>query len=75
LASPALPWVPENLRAEGHYLWVNKNIIEMLALLALMTLPTGRWLGLDGLIYVLMPWRWRSAAKAGQPLQREAVAV
>jgi uncharacterized membrane protein YphA (DoxX/SURF4 family) len=67
LASPALPWVPENLRAEGHYLYINKNIIEMLALLALMFLPTGRWLGVDGLIYVLMPWRWGAAKKARSP--------
>jgi len=59
LASPALPWVPENLKSEGHYLYINKNIIEMLALLSLMFLPTGRWLGLDGLLYVMMPWRWR----------------
>jgi uncharacterized membrane protein YphA (DoxX/SURF4 family) len=75
LASPALPWVPENLKAEGHYLYINKNIIEMLALLALMFLPTGRWFGLDGLLYVLMPWRWRSCKPAPRPSERERVAT
>ncbi len=50
LAMPALPWYPENPKAEGHYLFINKNIIEMFALLALASLPTGKWLGLDGLL-------------------------
>jgi uncharacterized membrane protein YphA (DoxX/SURF4 family) len=75
LAAPALPWLLEPLRAEGHYLYVNKNIIEMLALLALMTLPTGRWFGLDGLLYVLMPWRWRSAKQESYSQDRMARAV
>jgi len=51
LAMPALPWLPENPKAEGHYLYINKNIIEMLALLALATTTSGRWVGLDGLIH------------------------
>jgi uncharacterized membrane protein YphA (DoxX/SURF4 family) len=50
LAMPALPWLPENPRAEGHYLFVNKNIIEMLALLTLATTRSGLWAGLDGLV-------------------------
>jgi uncharacterized membrane protein YphA (DoxX/SURF4 family) len=59
LAMPALPWLPENPRAEGHYLFINKNIIMMLALLALATTRSGRWAGLDGLLYIIAPWRWR----------------
>ena len=57
LAMPALPWVPDNPRAEGHYVFVNKNIIEMLALLALATTPSGHWLGLDALLTYLNPFR------------------
>lgn len=57
LAQPALPWVPENPKAEGHYLFVNKNIIEMIALLTLATTDSGRWLGLDGVFQFLNPWR------------------
>jgi uncharacterized membrane protein YphA (DoxX/SURF4 family) len=60
LAMPALPWLPELPRSEGHYLFVNKNIIEMLALLTLATTRSGRWAGLDGLLYCLAPWRWRT---------------
>src|SRR5262249_21744672 len=55
---PALPGLPENLRAEGFYIYVNKNIIEAVALLTLATTATGRWLGLDGLIPTLRPSRW-----------------
>src|SRR5262249_3104524 len=54
---PALPWLQVSPRAEGHYLYINKNIIEMLALLALATTQSGRWVGLDGLIHALNPWR------------------
>jgi uncharacterized membrane protein YphA (DoxX/SURF4 family) len=63
LAMPPFPWLPINPRAEGHYLFINKNIIEMLALLALATTPSGRWLGLDGLIQLLGPWRKRLEPK------------
>ena len=49
LAMPPFPGVPE---APGldHSLIVNKNLIECLACLALASLPTGRWLGIDALI-------------------------
>lgn len=60
LALPPFPWLPENLRAEGHYLFVSKNLIEMLALLALATVPSGRWFGLDGLFQFVNPRRWRA---------------
>jgi len=59
LAMPPFPGLPENVRSEGHYLFINKNIIEMLALLALATTYSGRWAGLDGLFQFLNPRRWR----------------
>jgi uncharacterized membrane protein YphA (DoxX/SURF4 family) len=59
LAMPPFPGVPDNPRAEGHYLYINKNTIEMLALLALATTPSGKWFGLDGLVQYLFPWNWR----------------
>jgi uncharacterized membrane protein YphA (DoxX/SURF4 family) len=74
LSMPPWPWLPENLHVEGHYLFVNKNLIEMLALLVLATVPTGRWFGLDGLLRCLNPWRWRSSRPSpeanGQPAGR-----
>lgn len=57
LSMPPWPGLPENPRAEGHYLYVNKNLIEMVAALALATLPTGRWLGVDALIRGLLTRR------------------
>jgi hypothetical protein len=59
LAMPPLPGWPESPRAEGHYLFINKNIIEMLALLTLATTRSGRWAGLDGLLQFLRPRRWQ----------------
>jgi len=60
LTMPPFPWVPEATRVEGHYYYVNKNLVEMLALLTLATTRSGRWLGLDGLVQFLNPWRWRA---------------
>ncbi len=62
LAMPPLPGWPESPRAEGHYLFINKNIIEMLALLALATTRSGRWVGLDSLLQFLRPQRWQNAS-------------
>jgi uncharacterized membrane protein YphA (DoxX/SURF4 family) len=62
LAMPPLPGWPEGPRLEGHYLFINKTFIEILALGALTFLPTGRWAGLDALIYPLLPWHWRRPA-------------
>jgi len=55
LAMPPWPGLPENPKAEGHYYFINKNIIEMFALMALATTHSGRWLGLDGLFQFLIP--------------------
>src|SRR5260370_33680281 len=61
LAMPPFPWLPDPPRpTEGHYLFVSKNLIEMIALLALATTRSGRWAGLDGLLQFLNPWGWRS---------------
>jgi hypothetical protein len=60
LAMPPLPGWPESPRAEGHYLFINKNVIEMLALLTLATTRSGRWAGLDGLLQFLRPRRWQN---------------
>ncbi|MHB1423637.1 MAG: hypothetical protein ACYC3I_10675 [Gemmataceae bacterium] len=51
LCFPPFPWLPTPPNNEGFYLFVNKNVIETLALLALATTHSGRWLGLDALIH------------------------
>ena len=45
-----LPYLPAPPNQEGTYLFVNKNLIEMVALLAIMTTRSGKWAGLDGLV-------------------------
>ncbi len=60
LSNSPFPWLPESPKSEGHYLFVNKNMIEALSLLVLITLPTGRWLGLDALLCRCWPFRKRA---------------
>lgn len=47
---PPWPGLDPNPMAEGNYLIVNKNLIEMIACLMLATVPTGVWAGLDAII-------------------------
>lgn len=63
LAMPPLPGWPEGPRLEGHYLLVNKTLIEVIALLALTFIPTGRWAGLDGLLQFVLPGCGAGCAK------------
>ena len=35
---------------EGHYIWIDKNLIELIALVVLLIIPTGYFIGLDGLL-------------------------
>jgi uncharacterized membrane protein YphA (DoxX/SURF4 family) len=62
-AEPAFPWLPVSPRSEGNYLFINKNVIEMYALLVLATLPTGRWLGFDGLVHWIFSRRGAATQK------------
>ena len=50
LPMPPWPGLPESPRSEGHYLYINKNVIEALALMALACTASGRWVGIDGLL-------------------------
>jgi len=50
LTQPSLPWIPAPPNSEGNYLVINKNVIEMVALLVLMTKRSGRWFGLDAIV-------------------------
>jgi uncharacterized membrane protein YphA (DoxX/SURF4 family) len=55
LAIPPWPGVEELVETAGpeHGFIINKNLIEVLALLAIASMPTGRWFGLDQLISLL----------------------
>jgi uncharacterized membrane protein YphA (DoxX/SURF4 family) len=61
LCMPPWPGLPPNPLAEGHFAYVDKNLIELLALLALAALPTGHWFGVDA---VLFGWWRRSRERA-----------
>lgn len=67
VAMPPLPGWPESPRLEGHYLYVNKTLIEAIALGALAFIPTGRWAGLDGLLSLAFGRHDRAAAPAKLP--------
>jgi uncharacterized membrane protein YphA (DoxX/SURF4 family) len=59
LVAPALPYSPTPPGAIGFYLYVNLYVIEMLALLALACMPTGRWFGVDALLHYFTHGRRR----------------
>src|SRR5204863_3882035 len=50
LIIPALPSASPPPGEMGHYLFVDMHVIEMVALLVLATIPTGKWFGLDALL-------------------------
>jgi uncharacterized membrane protein YphA (DoxX/SURF4 family) len=64
---PLLGLVPDNPKAEGLELFINKNIIEVLALLALATTNSGKWVGLDGLVQFLNPFGRRKTPPPPPP--------
>ncbi|MCY2947361.1 MAG: DoxX family protein [Planctomycetota bacterium] len=61
LAVPPFPWLPTPPLNEGNYVFINKNFVEMMALLVLAATPSGRWFGLDA---VIMPLFFRDSEKA-----------
>lgn len=61
---PPWPGLPPAPNAEGNYLYVNKNLIEMLACLALAATPSGLWIGLDALLF-----GWIGRRRAAEPAE------
>lgn len=51
LSLPPWPGMPENPLSEGHYLYVSKNLIELIACLLIAVTPSGHWIGLDALLF------------------------
>ena len=47
---PAFTWLPEPPQNEGNYVFVNKNVVEMMALLVIAATPSGRWFGGDAFL-------------------------
>jgi uncharacterized membrane protein YphA (DoxX/SURF4 family) len=63
LLYPPFPWLPAPPNTEGNYLFVSKNLIELLALLCLATTRSGRWFGVDALLH----WMFRRRAPKPAP--------
>jgi thiosulfate dehydrogenase (quinone) large subunit len=53
VCNPPLPGLYYSIPMEGNYLVVNKNVVELAALLVICVTSTGRFAGIDGLI-----WKW-----------------
>jgi uncharacterized membrane protein YphA (DoxX/SURF4 family) len=68
---PPWPGLPANPKAEGHYLIVSKNLIELIACLVLATTPSGHWVGLDALFFGARRRR-RLAAQAARRREQNA---
>jgi len=51
LSHPALINANYVIPSDGSYIFVNKNLIEMLALVVLLLFPTGRIIGIDRFIF------------------------
>ena len=65
LSMPPWPGLPPNPKAEGHYLIVSKNLVELIACLVIATTPSGHWIGLDALFFGARRRR-RLAARAAR---------
>lgn len=61
LANPPLLGFTNGMPAEGSYLLVDKNLIEIAALLVIALFPTGKFFGLDGLLAAM---RKKQSARA-----------
>ena len=69
LSMPPWPGLPPNPKAEGHYLIVSKNLVELIACLVIATTPSGHWIGLDALFFGARRRR-RLAARAARSKTR-----
>ena len=51
LSHPASLNVTYLLPPEGSYLWINKNIVMLFAVIVLMAFPTAKRIGIDRIIF------------------------
>ncbi|NQT27922.1 DoxX family protein [candidate division KSB1 bacterium] len=63
IANPPFVGTDFGLPSEGHYLFVNKNLVEMIALLLITVFPAPKMAGLDRLILLLKTRKSESSQK------------
>ena len=62
VCNPPMIGLYYSIPSEGNYLIVNKNIVELAALFALLFFPTGKIVGLD---YLIAKWRTKKTTSEG----------
>ena len=68
-AMPPWPGLPTSPLETGHYLFINQNVIEAIALVMIATSGAGRWAGLDA--YLGACCRRRSACGTAAPAAQQ----
>ena len=72
LAHPPFTGTAPGMGIEGHYLLVDKNLVELLALGVVLVVPRRMLVGLDWLLAPLVArWKRRMAKRKAGPSQRE----
>lgn len=67
MTQPAFPGIyPPDPLVVGHALLINKDFIEMMALLVIASVPAGRWGGLDFFLYRIVRWFFPRRSKASE---------
>ncbi len=69
MAYPPWPGIEPIAPGPEHSLIVNKNLIEVIALLAIAALPTGSWFGLDAIFGKIFGRRWSGRRMSGRDRQ------
>lgn len=65
IANPPFVGLSAGLPTEGSYIFVDKNLVEMIALLVVVLIPTGTFLGLDRLL------QFARSTKIHRPIPKE----
>lgn len=71
LSNPPLVGLDYGIPAEGNYLVINKNFIELMVLIILSIVPTGRIFGLDRLFMRLKEWKENKRLSAQETSEPE----
>jgi len=72
VANPPFIEITQGIHAEGNYLFVDKNLVELIALSVLAIFPAGMYWGLDRLIFLRKDQSTTIERKEEEPAERES---
>lgn len=72
VANPPFIEITQGIHAEGNYLFVDKNLVELIALSVLAIFPAGMYWGLDRLIFLRKDQSTAIERKEEEPAERES---